>query len=339
MFVWHEIFGVPPAVITIVGMAKNVGKTVTLNYIQKMFHNEGWVLGLTSIGRDGETFDALTNIAKPLISVQPGIILATAEKVITEPAGWEYLQDTDFKTPLGKVIILRAKSLNKVVLAGPSKNREIQELLQSLAAWGAQCILIDGAFDRQSSADPLVSNQVILATGATVSRDLTELIHATQSRVEQLTLPACSQFYRELSNKSQAKVLIVNAGVPREMSLTTSLLRPVEWSELFGLDCDAVIVKGAVGDGLAQALLRQLRPPKIIVQDASKIFVNPNLWRQLKDHHVQFSAVQTICLLGVTINPTYPGGKGFDAEEILQKMGKVLSPMPVLDIMREAKFK
>ena len=338
MFVWHEIFGVPPAVLTIVGMAKNVGKTVTLNYMQKMFHNEGRVFGLTSIGRDGETFDALTNMAKPSILVQPGTILATAEKMITDPAVWEYLQDTDFKTPLGKVIILRAKSLNKVVLAGPSKNREIQELLRDLAAWGAQCILIDGAFDRQSSADPLVSNQVILACGATVSRDLKELIYATQSRVEQLTLPACSEFYRELSNKSQAKVLIVNEGIPREISFTTSLLRPAEWVELFDLDCDAVIVKGAVGDGLAQALLRQFRTPTIIVQDGSKIFVNATLWRQLKVRHVQFLAVQTICLLGVTINPTYPGGKGFDAEVLLQEMGTALSPLPVLDIMREVKF-
>jgi len=338
MFVWQEIFGVNPAVVTIVGMAKNVGKTVTLNYMQKVLHNEGRIFGLTSIGRDGETFDVLTNMAKPLIVVQSGTILATTEKVITDTGAWEYLQDTDFLTPLGKVIILRAKSLNKVVLAGPSKNREVKELLRYLAAWGAQSILIDGAFDRQSSADPLVSNQVILACGATVSRDLTELIFLTQSRVEQLTLPECSSFYRHLSEKSQAKVVIVKAGVVREASRSTSLLRPSEWSELLGRGCDAVIIKGAVGDGLAQALLWQSRAPLIIVQDGSKIFVTAALWRQLQARRIQFMAVQTICLLGVTINPTYPGGKGFDAEVLLQEMGRALSPLPVIDIMREAKF-
>ncbi|WP_371361690.1 hypothetical protein SRRS_30500 [Sporomusa rhizae] len=338
MLAWHDIFGVPPAVVTIVGMAKNVGKTVTLNYVQKMLHNEGLVFGLTSIGRDGESFDALTNIAKPLITVQPGTILATAKKVITNPNQWEHLQDTDYKTPLGEVVILRAKSLNQVVLAGPSKNRDVQGVLRLLAAWGVRSILIDGAFDRQSSADPLVSSQVILACGATVSRDLQELVQAAKSRVEQLTLPVCSEQYQELSNTSQAKVITVNAGVPREVSFTTSLLRPAEWAELFGLDCDAVILKGAVGDGLAQVLLQQSRPPQIIVQDGSKIFVNSNLWRQLKVHQVNFSAVQSICLLGVTINPTYPGGKGLDAEVLLQKMGEALAPLPVIDIMREAKF-
>ena len=338
MFSWHELFRVAPSVLTIVGMAKNVGKTVTLNYMQKMFYNEGWAFGLTSIGRDGETFDALTNIAKPSIFVQPGTILATAAKVIEDPTVWEYLQDTDFMTPLGKVVILRAKSMNKVVLAGPSKNRDVQKLLQTLVAWGARYILIDGAFDRQSSADPLVSNQVILACGATVSRDLAELIHLTKSRVEQLTLPACNEFQRELFEKSKAKAIIVDDSEYREISLTTPLLRPAEWSGLLGADCTAVMIRGAVGDGLVQALLRQRHPPTVIVQDGSKIFVTPALWRQLKVRKIQFQAIQPICLLGVTINPTYPGGKGLDPDILLQGMGKALAPLPVLDVVREVRL-
>lgn len=327
-----------PSVLTVIGMAKNVGKTVTLNYMQKMVHNEGWALGLTSIGRDGESFDALTNIAKPSIIVQPGTILATAEKVIGDPKVWEYLQDTDFRTPLGKVVILRAKSINKVVLAGPSKNREVQELLQTFAAWGARCILIDGAFDRQSSADPLVSKQVILASGATVSRDLAELIHLTRSRVEQLTLPVCHDFERKLFERSTAKAIIVDGSSYREISLTTPLLRPAEWSDLLGEDCTAVMIRGAVGEGLAQALLQQRHPLTVIVQDGSKIFLTPILWRQLQVREIQFQTIQPICLLGVTINPIYPGGKGLDPDLLLQEMGKALAPLPVLDVVREMKL-
>lgn len=338
MFAWQEILQKQPAVITIVGMAKNVGKTVTLNYVQKTIYQEGYILGLTSIGRDGETFDALTNLEKPGIVVQPGTIVATAEKMVVDHSVWDYLQITDIVTPLGKVIILRAKAQNKVVLAGPSKNSDVKATLTCLTAWGAQCILIDGAFDRQSSADPLVSHQVILACGATVSRDLAELILVTKSRVEQLTLPACDSFYQNLFEKYQAKVMTVKADIVREVSVHTALMSPSEWLEVLNWDCDAILIKGAVSDSLAQALLWQKGTPLIIVQDGSKVFISAALWRQLRARSIQLMVLNPICLLGLTINPTYPGGKGFDAEVLLQEMGEALAPLPVIDIMREAKY-
>ena len=45
-------------IISIIGLAKNVSKTTTLNYIIKNL--EGYRLGLTSIGRDGEKYDVIT---------------------------------------------------------------------------------------------------------------------------------------------------------------------------------------------------------------------------------------------------------------------------------------
>ena len=49
-------------------------------------------------------------------------------------------------------------------------------------------VFIDGAFDRQSSADPLISDQVVLASGASLHSDLDTLVSLTRCRVEQLTL-------------------------------------------------------------------------------------------------------------------------------------------------------
>ena len=339
MLNWKDIYKVPPQVLTIIGMAKNVGKTVTLNYMQKVLYDQGMVLGLTSIGRDGEGFDALTHLAKPSIIVQPQTIVATAEQVIVNPHVWDYLQKTDIYTPLGNVIILRAKSVNQVVLAGPSKNKDVKRLLQCLTHWRANCILIDGAFDRQSSADPLISSQVILASGATLSRDLEELVHITKCRVEQLTIPKCNECYHTLFSESKAKILIADiTGQSRELFVDTPLLSTSEWSKILQDDCSALLVKGAVGDGLAQALLRKQQLPTVIVQDGSKIFITDFLWRQLKIRNIDFKAVQEISLLGVTINPTYPGGKGFDPAILLQEMGAVLAPIPVIDVVQETKY-
>jgi hypothetical protein len=325
-------------VLTVVGMAKNVGKTVTLNYVQKHLYDQGLLLGLTSIGRDGERFDALTNLAKPPIVVQPGTIVATAEKAIRKSDDLEFLQATGILTPLGEIVILRAHALAQVVLAGPSKNQEIKQLVRYLSAWGTDCILIDGAFDRQSSADPLVSNQVILATGATVSRDLNEVICMTKCRVEQLTLPESDSSYRQTFNKSKAKVINQNNEEVREIFIDTPLLNSRQWLDLLGTNYAVLMVKGAIGDGLALALLAKQRPPMVIVQDGSKIFITPPVWQQLKASNIGFQAIQPINILGLTINPTYPGGSGFEPDALLQGMGRALEPLPVVDVVRGMKF-
>ncbi len=46
--------------ISIVGMAKNAGKTTALNYLIEEAMDEGVLLGVTSTGRDGETQDLVT---------------------------------------------------------------------------------------------------------------------------------------------------------------------------------------------------------------------------------------------------------------------------------------
>ena len=54
-------------IISIVGMAKNAGKTVTMNHLIQEMAQKHVVVGLTSIGRDGERQDIVTKTYKPLI--------------------------------------------------------------------------------------------------------------------------------------------------------------------------------------------------------------------------------------------------------------------------------
>ena len=63
--------------LSIIGMEKNVGKTTVLN---KLIEDIGLqkTIGLTSIGRDGEDTDVVTNTHKPRIYVNQGTIIATA---------------------------------------------------------------------------------------------------------------------------------------------------------------------------------------------------------------------------------------------------------------------
>jgi hypothetical protein len=57
--------------LAIIGMAKNAGKTVTLNNIVEEATDEKLKLALISYGRDGEEIDAITRQEKPRIYIPP----------------------------------------------------------------------------------------------------------------------------------------------------------------------------------------------------------------------------------------------------------------------------
>lgn len=56
--------------VSIIGMEKNVGKTTVLNQLIEDIGMKK-IVGLTSIGRDGEDTDVVTNTHKPRIYVFP----------------------------------------------------------------------------------------------------------------------------------------------------------------------------------------------------------------------------------------------------------------------------
>ena len=66
---------------SIVGMCKNAGKTTMLNWLLEQGKLQG-VLGLTSIGRDGESTDIVTGTEKPGIFVREGTLIATAKDML-----------------------------------------------------------------------------------------------------------------------------------------------------------------------------------------------------------------------------------------------------------------
>ena len=105
---------------SIVGMCKNAGKTTMLNWMLHHDRLQG-TLGLTSIGRDGESTDVVTGTEKPGIFVREGTLIATAKDMLRlGDTTLEIMETTGIPTPLGEVVIFRARSDGNVQLAGPS---------------------------------------------------------------------------------------------------------------------------------------------------------------------------------------------------------------------------
>ena len=66
--------------LALVGLAKNSGKTVTLTALLRELETEGRLIGVTSVGRDGEERDVIdARIEKPRVRLRAGSLVATTD--------------------------------------------------------------------------------------------------------------------------------------------------------------------------------------------------------------------------------------------------------------------
>lgn len=97
--------------VSLIGMCKNAGKTTTLNQLIAELKRNGVSFGATSVGRDGESTDLVTNTVKPGIFVYKGTIVATAADLLKYcDTTREILCSTGIYTPMGEIIIFRART-------------------------------------------------------------------------------------------------------------------------------------------------------------------------------------------------------------------------------------
>ena len=215
-------------IISIVGMSKNSGKTVALNHLIGQAYEEGIPIGITSIGRDGESIDIVTDTEKPRIFVEEGSLIATASKMLEMgDASIEILKVTEYRSPLGEIVIGRVRDGGYVQVAGPQLLSEIKEVADLMLSLGAGFVIIDGALDRLSQAAPTISEATILSTGAVLSRDMNRVIEETLHVVKTLSLPEIEDkvvegIARKLIDENQIAV-IDNSNNINKIPLKTAL--------------------------------------------------------------------------------------------------------------------
>ena len=97
--------------ISIVGMAKNAGKTTALNYLLEEAMDEGLRLGVTSTGRDGEGTDVVTGTDKPRVFLDTDTIVSVPTQLYElADAGLEILKMTEYGSSLGQIMLCRVVS-------------------------------------------------------------------------------------------------------------------------------------------------------------------------------------------------------------------------------------
>ncbi len=187
--------------LSIIGMDKNCGKTVVLNYILNRLRDNKITLAITSIGVDGERVDIVSGGKKPEITLEKGTIFATAETLYTQRrVVSELLAVSDITTAIGDVVIAKALSRGKVMLGGASSTPNLIKLISELKAVGAELTIVDGALSRRSLASPAVTEATILCTGAAVSINIDKLVADTKHTFNMMSLPQYEESGNDVIN-------------------------------------------------------------------------------------------------------------------------------------------
>ncbi|MBC7331241.1 MAG: hypothetical protein H5T91_02255 [Synergistetes bacterium] len=169
------------------GTAKNTGKTTVFNTALRCLWGFGRV-AITSIGFDGEDLDHITGLPKPKVVVDEGIWIVTSKGVTWRAtARLELVRGLDVDTPFGSLEIYKAKSPGRVPLVGPNRADDLLKVKEILAGYGVELFLVDGAINRMIPFQYV--DLVILATGASRSTNIEELLLETEAIVKALFLP------------------------------------------------------------------------------------------------------------------------------------------------------
>ncbi|MSU00608.1 hypothetical protein [Tissierella pigra] len=327
--------------ISIVGMAKNSGKTVTLNHLIGEAGEQGVTIGITSIGRDGESLDIVTETEKPRIYVEAGTLIATSTGMIgLGDATIEILTVTEYRTPLGEIVIGRVKDEGYVEVAGPQLLSEIKNVSDIMLNLGAKFVIIDGALDRLSQAAPAISEATILATGAVLSRDINKVIEETIHTVNTLSLPVVEDMkvrniIRKLMDNNEIAVIDENKKVTN-IPLKTALNGGHIIGDYLRDNSRYLVIPGSLVKKTIEDLRRTTRRYKnidIVIRDGTKIFINPKDWLVFLHAGVRVKVLDPVNLICITLNPYAPAGYYFEPREFLSKMKSYITKIPVMDLV------
>lgn len=320
--------------ISIVGMAKNSGKTTALNYFIEEAMDEEILLGITSTGRDGESTDLVTGTNKPKVFLETGTIVSVPTKLYDlAEAGLEILRMTKYHTSIGQLMLCKVVESGYVQIAGPVSTAEHKLLCQDMFELGAELVLIDGAIDRKSIAAPETSDAVILATGAVLSRNMKKVAEETAHVIGLYRLPLLKdkEIKEKLSN--QETLCVVRNGEIVDLDLKTGLIASKYLDQAITDDTQYLFVPGALTESVLSGISpSKFKSTKIVLKDPTKIFIDAISWNKLKKLGLEAEVLQNIEIAAVTVNPYAPQGYIFEKEALLTAVQEKIPDITVIDV-------
>ncbi|MDR2853815.1 MAG: hypothetical protein LBV31_00740 [Prevotellaceae bacterium] len=326
--------------LSVVGLAKNTGKTETLNFLLSQLKDSGKCVAVTSIGLDGEQTDQIFGTKKPEITIYKGMIFVTVERFFAEktmPA--EILNISEMPTTLGKIVTARALETGKVILSGAADTATLKKIIAQNAVLGADLTLVDGATSRLSLASPAVTEAMILATGAALSANMQELVRKTKFVCSLVALETVDETLKSrLQHIEKGLWGIDKAGELHDFGVTSSLVvnHFTEANKAILQQAEMIFCAGAVSDKLLNLLtIHKLNktPFTLVAKDFTHLFVSPYAYSTFAKKGGCIKVLHHTQLLALTVNPTSPEGYVFDSEQLQEALRQEID-VKVFDVRK-----
>ncbi len=325
--------------VSIIGMGKNVGKTTVLNYL--INKTKGKIaLGLTSIGRDGETEDIVTSTSKPKIYVYEGTVIGTAKNLLMRSCiTYEVIESTHIKTPMGKIIIVKALSSGYIEIGGASINEQTKTIINKMRNLGSELIIVDGAICKKTTSSPLITNSTILCTGGAISNDVNKVVEDTINTIKLLTMKKANDNIRKTSYEILEKSdvgIIDNDNNVKNINIKTALGNSKIIIDETDENSKYIVIKGVVVESILEDFMKsgKCRDVKIVVLDGTKLFINKEVLNKFEKKCKGIEVLEKINVCLIAVNPTSPNGNKLNGDEVIMKLRKRTN-VPVIDVCRE----
>lgn len=320
--------------VSVIGTAKNVGKTLCLQTILKHYINKAEDLAITSIGVDGESKDSLYDTHKPELTFYKGSIIQTSEKYyIRRQLSSNILAVSRETTAMGRLVTAKVLIEGKAILSGYSHTQGLLKFIKQAQNFGAKTCLIDGALSRKSLASPAIADATILCTGAALSKNMNTLIRQTKFQCDLIDLPLFPvKINRELFKHGLWK--LDKAGNLSDLKIRTTIGIEKNADILLQDDIEYLYISGALSDSFLDFICKtymQSKYPKLIVSDFTKIFVKAETLNLFYRKGGELYVIDKPALLAVCVNPTSPDFYKFDSKELRLRLSEVLN-MEVYDL-------
>lgn len=321
--------------LAIVGLEKNTGKTVCLNYLLRRLHELGISTAVTSIGVDGEKVDSVYATAKPEITLYEGMQFITSEQhYFQRGLVSKILAVDERRTALGRLVTAQALTQGKVLLSGAATTGLLRSQIDDFKRAGVQLTVVDGALSRLSLASPTVTEAMILATGAAVSPNIQQLVSKTRFAYRLINLEEASEKLRlSVAQASLGLWAVDEAGEVHDLNIPSAFLLGRGEENLFRYG-STLFAAGAVSDRLLKYLSRQpnVKDIVLVVQDFTKLFITLEAYVEFTRRGGTIQVLQRSHLMAVCLNPTSPQGYTLNSAEACRQLSEALE-CPVYDVV------
>lgn len=307
--------------IAIVGMCKNAGKTTVLNALIGAYPHK--TLALTSIGRDGEDCDIVTQTAKPKIFTPKNSIVFTAASLLDFCSLYkEILYTTGIPSPLGEIVAFKAKSDGYAQLAGCSIVSQLTIVTELSKRYGAEKLLIDGALSRKSLSCANTADCSILCTGASYNKDISVTVSDTAFAVGLLAT-------RQIDKETAALIKPFERGVVTQ----NGFKKITDLSQLDGCSFDALYLPNAITDSVIGNLLqtKSMQGKTLVCADSAKLMYGQKAARLLKNCNVTVKSLTPSTIVALCANAYSVYGSSYDPSRFLDMLRQSV-PLPVFDV-------